>query len=157
MSTGRHSDGNGLFLLVKPSGSRSWIARLTIKGQKNRSGAPLRTDFGLGSANLVTIAEARDRALEYRRLAMRGLNPRHNAQKDIPTFAELAEQVQIERLPTWRSKKQAAQWLKTIQDHAFPKIGSLPVSDIGQPENSFRSFPHLDRKARNSAAIGPSA
>jgi hypothetical protein len=130
----RHGDGNGLFLLVKPSGARSWIARLTKKGQKNRMGAPLRTDFGLGSSDLVTISEAREKALEFRRMAVRGINPRFNAQKDIPSFAQMAEQVQIERLTTWRSAKHAAQWLKTIQDHAFPKIGALPVSTIGQPE-----------------------
>ena len=46
----------------------------------------------------------------------------------------MAEHVQLERLPTWRSEKHGRQWLKTIQDHAFPKIGALLVSDIGQPE-----------------------
>ena len=134
LPVGRHGDGNGLFLVVKPSGARSWIARLTIKGQKNRSGGPLRTDFGLGGAMLVTLSEARERALEYRRMAVRGLNPRHNATRDIPTFIEIAQQVHIDRKPTWRSKKHGENWLRSIELYAFPKIGSMPVSDIGQPE-----------------------
>ena len=80
------------------------------------------------------MQEARDRALEYRRLAKQGLNPRFNASKEIPTFAEVAEQVHIERLPTWRNAKHGQQWINTLRDYAFPKIGRMPVSDIGQPE-----------------------
>ena len=53
LGVGKHGDGGGLYLLyliVEPSGSRRWIVRVTIKGQKNKRGGPLRTDFGLGSA-----------------------------------------------------------------------------------------------------------
>ena len=46
---GRHGDGNGLYLVVDPSGARRWIVRATVKGQRNRKGAPLRPDFGLGA------------------------------------------------------------------------------------------------------------
>lgn len=46
-----------------PSGARRWIVRATVKGQRNREGKPLRTDFGLGGADAVTLNEARDRAL----------------------------------------------------------------------------------------------
>ncbi|WP_428687722.1 Arm DNA-binding domain-containing protein, partial [Roseibium sp.] len=86
LGPGRHGDGNGLYLVVDPSGARRWIVRVTVKGQKNRQGKPLRTDFGLGGADIVTLHEARNRALEYRRLAKQGLNPRYNAAKEIPTF-----------------------------------------------------------------------
>lgn len=79
----RHGDGNGLHLVVDPSGARRWIVRVTVRGQKNKRGAPLRTDFGLGSADLVTVNQARERALEYRRMARQGLNPRYNAQREI--------------------------------------------------------------------------
>jgi hypothetical protein len=96
LGPGRHGDGGGLHLLVDPSGARRWIVRVTVKGQKNRAGAPLRTDFGLGSADLVTLPQARERALEYRRMARQGLNPRFNAKLEIPTFAEVAEQVHID-------------------------------------------------------------
>ena len=134
LPVGRHGDGNGLFLLVKPSGSRSWIIRLTVKGQKNRNGGPLRTDFGLGGAMLVTLNEAREKALEFRRMAVRGLNPRNNAVLEVPTFIEIAKQVHIDRIPTWGSKKHGENWLRSVELYAFPKIGSMLVSDIGQPE-----------------------
>jgi integrase len=119
---------------VDPSGARRWIVRVVVKGQKNRKGAPLRTDFGLGGADVVTLAEARDRALEYRRLAKAGLNPRTSSKRDMPSFETVARQVHAERLPTWKNPKHGAQWITTLATYAFPRIGRLPVSDIGQPE-----------------------
>ena len=134
LGPGRHADGNGLYLVVDPSGARRWIVRVVVKGQRNRRGGPLRTDFGLGGADVVTPQEARAKALEYRRLAKSGLNPRYNAKRDIPTFEEVARQVHLERLPTWKNVKHGAQWVNTLAEYAFPLIGRLPVSDIGQPE-----------------------
>lgn len=134
LGPGRHGDGAGLYLVVDPSGARRWIVRVTVKGQRNAKGAPLRTDFGLGGADVVTLNAARERALEYRRMAKAGLNPRYNAKQEVPTFEELAQQVHIDRLPTWKNAKHGAQWLNTLRDYAFPKIGRMPVDSIGQPE-----------------------
>ncbi|WP_299202171.1 Arm DNA-binding domain-containing protein [uncultured Tateyamaria sp.] len=79
LGPGRHGDGSGLYLVVDPSGARRWIVRVTVKVQRNREGKPLCTDFGLGGADVVTLNEARDRALEYRQLAKQGINPRYNS------------------------------------------------------------------------------
>ncbi len=134
LGAGRHGDGNGLYLVVDPSGARRWIVRVTVKRQRNRMGAPLRTDFGLGGADIVTLIQGRDRAMEYRRMAKQGLNPRFNARREIPTFAEIAQQVHIDRMPTWKNAKDGQQWLNILRDYAFPKIGRMPVDSIGQPE-----------------------
>ena len=134
LGPGRHGDGNGLHLVVDSAGNRRWIVRTTIKGQKNRAGKPLRTDFGLGSADLVTLTDARARALEYRRLARSGLHPNFHGPKAIPSFEELARQVHIERLTTWKNAKHGQQWINTLSVYAFPKIGRLPVDSIEQPE-----------------------
>jgi len=134
LSAGRHGDGNGLYLVVDPSGARRWIVRVVVKGQKNKKGAPLRTDFGLGGANIVTLYQARDRALEYRRMAKQGLNPRFNVQQKVPTFEEVARQVHIDRMPTWKNAKHGQQWINTLRDYAFPKIGQMPIDSIDQPE-----------------------
>jgi integrase len=134
LGAGRHGDGGGLYLVVDPSGARRWIVRVVVKGQKNKKGAPLRTDFGLGGADIVTINQARDRALEYRRMAKQGLNPRFNATREIPTFEEVAQQVHIDRMPTWKNAKHGQQWINTLRDYAFPKIGRMPIDSIDQPE-----------------------
>ena len=50
---GKHGDGRGLFLLVKPSCSRSWVLRYQLNGR--------RRDLGLGAFPEVTLAVARER------------------------------------------------------------------------------------------------
>ncbi len=134
LAAGRHGDGGGLYLVVDPSGARRWIVRVVVKGQRNATGAPLRTDFGLGGADVVTLNQARDRALEYRRMAKQGLNPRFNTKREIPCFEEVAGQVHLDRMPTWKNAKHGAQWINSLRDYAFPKIGRMPIDSIGQPE-----------------------
>ena len=64
---GRHADGNGLYLFVQPTGTRSWVQRLVIRGR--------RRELGLGAAALVPLAEARELALANRKLARSGGDP----------------------------------------------------------------------------------
>ena len=52
-----------LYLNVAPGGSKSWIQRLTIRGKRH--------DIGLGSFELVTMAEARDKAFRKAQLVNR--------------------------------------------------------------------------------------
>ena len=84
---GRHADGNGLYLFVQPSGTRSWIQRLVVRGR--------RRELGLGSLALVPLAEAREKALANRKLAREGGDPLAEKRRieGIPTFAEAASRV----------------------------------------------------------------
>jgi len=77
--TRRHGDGNGLFLVVRPTGAKSWMQRLTVDGRPR--------DIGLGSLRDVSLKEARAVALENRRVARRGGDPTRR-RPDTPTFAE---------------------------------------------------------------------
>ena len=52
----------------------------------------------------------------------------------MPTFEEIAQQVHIDRMPTWKNAKHGQQWINTLRDYAFPKIGRISVDAIGQPE-----------------------
>ena len=61
LGPGRHGDSGGLYLVVDPSSARRWIVRVVVKGQKNSKGASLRTDFGLGGADVVNLNQARER------------------------------------------------------------------------------------------------
>ncbi|MCY3756331.1 MAG: Arm DNA-binding domain-containing protein, partial [Acidobacteria bacterium] len=84
---GRHADGNGLYLFVQPTGTRSWIQRLVIRGR--------RRELGLGPLALVPLAEAREMALANRKLARQGGDPLAEKRRSegIPTFAEAASLV----------------------------------------------------------------
>jgi len=56
---------------------------------------------------------------------------RRDEKRSIPTFAEAARQVHLENIPTWKNSKQADQWINSLQNYAFPKIGKLRVDDVG--------------------------
>lgn len=68
----------GLHLQVTPSGARSWVARLTVGVRPNAAGRLVqhRRDFGLGGFPAVTLAEARERAEDYRKQLHAGIDPR---------------------------------------------------------------------------------
>ena len=121
---GRHCDGHGLYLLVKPSGSRSWVQRLVIRGR--------RRDFGLGSAALVSLAEAREQALANRKLARAGGDPlaERRRAKGVPTFSEATARVLEQKQAGWRSEKHRRGWMLSLERYAFPRIGDMAVSEV---------------------------
>jgi hypothetical protein len=122
---GRYADGNGLYLIVDPSGAKRWILRTVVQGK--------RSDIGLGGVSLVSLAEARDQAQAMRKLAREGGNPlleRHRAKQAIPTFEEAAKRVHDSRASSWRNDKHRAQWINTLRDYAFPRIGPKRVDLI---------------------------
>ena len=64
---GRHGDGRGLFLYVKPTLARSWVLRYQVQGRRH--------DLGLGAYPDVTLAMARQKATDARRLILDGDDP----------------------------------------------------------------------------------
>jgi len=122
---GRYADGNGLYLFVEPSGSRRWVWRGKIAGK--------RSDLGLGSAKLVSLAEAREEALRLRKIARSGGNPlaeRRRERRTVPTFKEAATQVHAAHSATFRNAKHKAQWLASLDADVFPLFGDRPVNTI---------------------------
>jgi len=120
---GRHGDGRGLFLYVKPSGTRSWVLRYQVQGR--------RRDLGLGAYPDVSLSMARDRASEARRLIAEGEDPITKKQQAKPkTFREAAVELIEHKRPGWKSAKHAAQWNATLEAYVFPKIGAIQVAKI---------------------------
>lgn len=127
---GRYGDGNGLYLVVDPSGAKRWLLRVVVQGK--------RRDIGLGGLSLVTLAEAREKAVAFRRIAREGGDPLAERQKavvlSVPTFAEAAERVYADHRTTWRNEKHAAQWITTLRTYAVPHIGSKRLDQIDTPD-----------------------
>ncbi|MDE2041691.1 MAG: integrase arm-type DNA-binding domain-containing protein [Alphaproteobacteria bacterium] len=126
-SAGRYGDGDGLFLLVGPTGARSWVCRVQKDGR--------RRDIGLGSEKKVTLALARERASKVRAQVEAGIDPVAERRKaaGIPSFREAAALVFAENRDTWRNAKHQAQWLSSLDTYAFPQIGDMSVSQIDGP------------------------
>lgn len=126
---GRYADGNGLYLVVDESGAKRWLLRIVVRSK--------RTDIGLGGTGLVSLAEAREKALEYRKLARSGGDPlaAKRAEKAvIPTFKDAAEAVHAENMGVWKNGKHNQQWINTLKQYAFPLIGQLTVDRIETPD-----------------------
>ena len=142
-------DGDGLFLLVKPSGARFWMLRVQADGK--------RRDIGLGAVDAVgagrdafgdhnpltaiplmlrkslTLAEAREKAAALRKLAKAGANPvaeRDKERRMIPTFAE-AVALAHESLSSGWAERTAKAFKASLEEHACPKLGTMRVEQIG--------------------------
>lgn len=125
---GRYIDGDGLMLRVTESGSKNWILRVRIEGE--------RRDVGLGSFKVVTLAEAREKACEYRRLIAQGVDPVAEKKKvadPVPTFRDAATRVHADHKAAWKNGKHQAQWISTLETYAFLMIGDRPVDKIEGP------------------------
>ena len=144
---GRHADGNGLYLFVQPTGTRSWVQRLVIRGR--------RRELGLGAAGLVTLAEARELALANRKLARSGGDPLSEKRRadGVPTFAEAAERVLEQKRGGWRGQWHAQNWMSSMERYAFPRIGSRPVSEVNTADVLEILTPIWHVKAETARAV----
>ena len=121
---GRYADGHGLYLVIEPSGSRRWEQRLQIRGK--------RRTLGLGGFPVVSLARAREAALENKREARAGHDPlaAKRIANGIPTFAEATAIVFDLRRPGWRSARHAQQWIESLNEYAMPKLGAESVASV---------------------------
>ena len=120
---GRYCDGQGLYLDVQPSGSRSWIQRLVIGGR--------RREFGLGGYPMVSLKDARAKAFANRQLARAGGDPLAEKRRaGVPMFSAAAKQVWTQLSPGWRSLKYAKNWISGLKRVAFPRLGKKLVTEV---------------------------
>ncbi len=129
---GYHADGGGLYLQVSRTMTKSWLFCFTLRGRPR--------EMGLGELALVPLAEARQRALDCRRMLRDGVDP-IEARRLERKAALLAEArtvtlegcalayIEAHRLG-WRNAKHAEQWRSTLQTYVFPTLGALPVQDV---------------------------
>lgn len=123
-TAGRYFDGHGLFLLVEPTGAKRWKQRLTRQGRRH--------ELGLGPYPVVTLAKAREAALENRRAVHAGGDPlaEKRRARGVPTFAEAARKVFELRRDGWRNPKHAGQWITTLEQFVFPRLGARGVDEV---------------------------
>ena len=143
---GRHPDGDGLYLIVRDTGSRQWLLRIQAEGK--------RRDLGLGTAETVkrddalqaeaekipvierrslTLGEARDKADAYRRMVKAGIDPVAEREKKpaaVPTFEKAARDCHAELKAGWRNKRHQDSWLSSLVTYICPTMGSKPVDSI---------------------------
>lgn len=129
---GFYGDGDGLYLKVTETGTKSWVFRFRVNGKLR--------DHGLGSVNTLSLAEARQAAQECRKLRLQGQDPieakrrqRVTAQLEAAkavSFKACVESYVASHKSSWRNAKHQRQWSATLEKYAYPVFGDLPVGEI---------------------------
>ena len=129
---GCYGDGAGLWLQVSGAGGKSWIFRFRQAGKQR--------EMGLGPAHTVSLAEARAKAKECRKMLLDGKDP-----LEVRNAAKLAEALERAKMMTfdqcaaayiaahrsgWKNAKHASQWENTLATYASPVIGKIPVAQV---------------------------
>src|ERR1700760_2312900 len=129
---GMYHDGGGLYLQVSGGGAKSWIYRFALDGRPR--------EMGLGPLNVISLAEARKRAGECRRMRHDGVDPieARRARRDEKklqaarsmTFDICAAAYIEAHKARWKNGTHAEQWRGSLKNYASPVFGSRPVQGI---------------------------
>jgi len=123
IKAGRHSDGGGLYLVVDSGTSKRWVFLFRWHGKLK--------EMGLGGLDKVSLAMARDAAEAARKVLGSKRNPIEvrKAEREVPTFGAMADDVVASLSGQWRNPKHIAQWTMTLTTHAAP-IRNLKVNEV---------------------------
>ena len=152
---GRHADGGNLYLQIAQSGTKQWTFFFQLNGKQR--------EMGLGSAGPsgMTLAEAREKAIEARRLLTQGIDPidtRNGAKATAKVagvkFGKFADDYVKSHKSEWSNSKHAAQWSMTLGDAYCALIRPKPIGAIGTEdvlavlEPVWQSVPETARRVR---------
>jgi integrase len=129
---GRHMDGDGLYLAVSETGAKSWVFMWKRNGKRHA--------VGLGSAEIVSLADARDSAAERRKVVRTGGIPlsaraaKVRAAAGVATFGAMADELFESLSPSWRNAKHRYQWKRTLEVHCqsirHRAVAEIAVEDV---------------------------
>lgn len=148
---GTYHDGDGLALRVDKRGGAYWLLRLQHDGK--------RQDIGLGSAKLLSLAEARHKSIELRKAVKIDrrdvLTERKDEASAKVTFRDATSQYHAENRAGWKSAVYARQWLASLENYAFPKLAEVPAGSITTADiitvlkPIWQEIPETARQVRN--------
>jgi integrase len=129
---GKYWDGRGLMLRVRSKTNASWVFRYQRDGKEHQ--------LGLGPYYLVSLKEAREKALDLKRKLLNKIDPLSERRDDAArravaaaksmTFEEAARAFFNAHEKEWRNPKHRAQFWTLIGRYVNPIIGKLPVAAI---------------------------
>jgi len=137
-----HPDGSNLFLQAQRAAdggiARSWLLRYVLRG------AGKTREMGLGSIADLSLAQAREEAARWRRLAKEGHDPiEMRAAERLRIIAARRKALTVDqcfrdfvaaREGDWTNAAHRAQWLQTWRDYVSPIIGKLAVASVDTPD-----------------------
>lgn len=126
-------DGDGLFLLISPAGSKAWRLKYRLDGKEKL--------LALGVYPTVPLVEARKRREEARAGIARGIDPvqakkaekRRRSEHHANTFEAVAREWHETQVPRW-STSYGEKVLAGLEKHVFPAIGDRPITELNGPD-----------------------
>lgn len=126
------ADGEGMYLLVLPTGSKYWRMDYRLDGK--------RKTLALGTFPDVSLEQARSKRADARKLIRNGIDPsgmkkaaklerRKVEQVAENCFRNLATEFHKVKSPMW-TVGHAKQWLGNLEKYAMPVIGDRPITEI---------------------------
>lgn len=129
---GLYADGGGLYLRVKQGGGKFWCFRYMLNGNAR--------EMGLGALHTLSLADARIRAGDCRKLLNDNIDPINARKKEkeeqrrddesAKTFKQCAAAYLETHKDTWRNAKHRQQWENTLKTYAYPLIGDTFIRDL---------------------------
>lgn len=127
------ADGNGLYLMVNPSGSKLWRWKYRVGGKEKL--------MALGAYPDVALAQARDARAAARKQLAADIDPMAQRKADNVAKAKASANSFEAVARTWweswkpaRSEQHAGQVMRRFEADVFPQLGKRPVSGIEAPE-----------------------
>lgn len=165
LGTGKHNDGQGLYLVKRHKQGGKWIQRLSINGK--------RREMGLGRWPDVSIGEAREKAREARSQVRNETDPifEREKQKRLTKGTTLADVIAgcfEARKAELKNDGSAGRWMSPLSVHIIPKIGKLPIEQLDQhelkaviepiwhkkPEAAAKALSRVNLAIKHAAALG---
>ena len=120
------SDSHGLYLRVKQGGSRHWYLKYRISGKESR--------IALGTYPAISLSDARQQREGIRKMLALNINPvqQRAAVRGSRTPEKVFKNVALAWHKSNRkwSQNTADRLLASLNNHIFPVIGNLPVSEL---------------------------
>ncbi|MCP5404865.1 MAG: integrase arm-type DNA-binding domain-containing protein [Pseudomonadaceae bacterium] len=123
------ADFDGLYLLVSPAGGKHWKLKYYYLGKEKK--------LALGSYPLVTLAEAREKAMAARKMKAQEVDPALEKRKD-KARAKLESETTFEVVARAWHAKNVSGWtenhgsynLRRLERDIFPAFGAMPIKDV---------------------------
>lgn len=132
---GRHSDGQGLYLVVDPSGARRWVFIYRWK-QAGAKGPGRHREMGLGPVAGVSLQRAREKAANARALLADRKDPidHKRSLEAVPLFGDLADELIAAKSGVLKSRKSIERWERALQTHAAllrpQRVDAITTNDV---------------------------
>ena len=123
-------DGNGLFLFVSPTDTKSWRLKYRFQGKEKL--------LTLGTYPQTSLKEARERAADARKQLDGGIDPgevkkEEQQAADPITLEQVAREWYEKQLPAW-SKRHSEDVMERLEKNIFPFLGDRPIAEVNAPE-----------------------